>query len=252
MLILFDGLDEVATVDERRVLIEEIESFAQCYPGNRFLVTSRPVGYDLASLSDQIFSQAQIQPFDDKQIYLFLEHWYTHVLRLSPLSPDDQEELKELFTNLKENPRLHNLAENPLLLTVITALHRYERLPDKRILVYDRCADLLLETWAKIKRYEYTLARSQIEQRGSVCMCCTSWIMSYMSSLKWKQNEIDEGENKASSKEEFASDVPSTIYISTKLNTFSKIRISFPSIAEQNVEAKRFLDLIQEEAGLMS
>lgn len=63
MLILFDGLDEVATVDERRVLVEEIESFAQCYPGNRFLVTSRPVGYDLASLSDQIFSKAQIQPF---------------------------------------------------------------------------------------------------------------------------------------------------------------------------------------------
>jgi predicted NACHT family NTPase len=150
MLILFDGLDEVATLDDRRILVDEIESFAQRYPGNRFLVTSRPVGYDLAPLSGQTFSQAEAQPFDDERIHLFLEHWYAHVLRLSPLSADDEEELETLYTALKNNPRLHDLAENPLLLTVITALHRYERLPDRRIQVYDHCADLLLEICARV------------------------------------------------------------------------------------------------------
>src|SRR5438876_39376 len=50
MLCLFDGLDEVATLDERRLLIDEIEAFVQRYPGNRVLVTSRSVGYDLARL----------------------------------------------------------------------------------------------------------------------------------------------------------------------------------------------------------
>jgi hypothetical protein len=49
MLLLFDGLDEVATLDERLGLVGEIEHFALCYPGNRVLVTSRPVGYDLVS-----------------------------------------------------------------------------------------------------------------------------------------------------------------------------------------------------------
>ena len=52
---------------------------------------------------------------------------------------------------MKENTRLHTLAENPLLLSVITALHRYERLPERRVLVYDRCADLLLDKWARLK-----------------------------------------------------------------------------------------------------
>ncbi len=52
MLLLFDGLDEVATLDERRRLIEEIEHFALCYPGNRIIVTSRPVGYELARFSN--------------------------------------------------------------------------------------------------------------------------------------------------------------------------------------------------------
>jgi hypothetical protein len=151
MVLLFDGLDEVATLDERRRLVEEIEGFALRHPGNYVLVTSRPVGYELAPISSQWFAQAQVQEFDDAQIRQFLEHWYAHVLRLSPLPSEDRQELEALYKTLQDNPRLHKLAVNPLLLTVITALHRYERLPDKRILVYDRCADLLLDTWAKRK-----------------------------------------------------------------------------------------------------
>ena len=46
---------------------------------------------------------------------------------------------------------MHKLAENPLLLTVITALHRYERLPDRRVQAYDKCAELLLQNWAKLR-----------------------------------------------------------------------------------------------------
>ena len=50
MLVLLDGLDEIA-LDDRRQLVEDINAFVQRYPGNRFLVTSRPVGYEFASLS---------------------------------------------------------------------------------------------------------------------------------------------------------------------------------------------------------
>ena len=80
MLLLFDGLDEVATLDERARIIEEIEHFTRSYPGNRVLVTSRPIGYELARFSDQWFSHAQVQDFDDDQIKHFLERWYTYVL----------------------------------------------------------------------------------------------------------------------------------------------------------------------------
>src|SRR5438105_4738847 len=85
MLVLFDGLDEVATLDERRRLIEEIEEFTFRYPGNRVLVTSRPVGYETARFSNRFFTHFQIQELNDQQIRIFLEHWYTHVRRLSPL-----------------------------------------------------------------------------------------------------------------------------------------------------------------------
>src|SRR5947209_18772863 len=103
MLVLFDGLDEVATLEERKLLVEEIEHFSLIYPGNRILVTSRPVGYELAPFSDQWFSHAQMQEFNDEQIRQFLERWYTYVLRLSPRPNEDRQELAALFSTLLEN-----------------------------------------------------------------------------------------------------------------------------------------------------
>src|SRR5205807_1297970 len=66
MFLLFDGLDEVPTLDERKRLIDDIETFAQQYPGNYILVTSRPVGYDIARFANRWFQHGLIQEFDDE------------------------------------------------------------------------------------------------------------------------------------------------------------------------------------------
>ena len=246
MLVLFDGLDEVAPLDNRRTLVEEIESFAQRYPGNRFLVTSRPVGYNVAPLSAQTFAEAQVQPFDDYQIQQFLENWYAHVLRLSPLSPDDWQELEELHTNLKDNPRLHALAENPLLLTVITTLHRYERLPDKRILVYDRCADLLLETWARLKGTNTRWQDLQLSKEDQyACVAHLGFVLHERSQQESKAKGTGTQANG-----ELANDVPSRFML-REIERFLQRQNLFSSIAERNKQASRFLDLIKEEAGLI-
>ena len=250
MLVLFDGLDEVATLDDRRTLVEEIDSFAQRYPGNRFLVTSRPVGYNLAPLSTQTFCEAQIQPFDDGQIHLFLEHWYTHVLRLLPLSSDDQEELETLYSALKGNQRLHSLAENPMLLTVITALHRYERLPDRRILVYDRCADLLLESWAKLKGTTARWINLKLSKEDQyACVAHLGFIL-HKRPQERQKDHTNEDEEETTSTDDLASDVPLKFML-REIEVFLQSQNLFPSTAEQHAQAKRFLELIQEEAGLI-
>ena len=61
MLLLFDGLDEIATLDERSRLVAEIEHFAMSYPGNRVVITSRPIGYELSRISHPQFSHAQVE-----------------------------------------------------------------------------------------------------------------------------------------------------------------------------------------------
>ncbi len=243
MLLLFDGLDEVATLDERLGLVGEIEHFALCYPGNRVLVTSRPVGYDLARISHPLFFHAWVQHFNDEQIQQFLENWYTAVLRLSPIPQQDQEELNLLLTTLKENPRLHKLAENPLLLTVITALHRYERLPDRRVQVYDRCADLLLETWAKLRGTDKRWKdMKMIKDEQYACVAYLAFLLH-----KRSQEETPEGDEE---KEDMTVDVTSR-FLRKQVEEFLKKLELIVEIAEQQAEAKRFIELVQVEAGLI-
>ena len=249
MLMLFDGLDEVATLDDRRRLVDEIEAFSQRYPANRILVTSRPVGYELARFSNQSFCHVLVQEFDDQQIRMFLKRWYTHVLKLSPLPPDDRQELETFYTTLRENPRLHSLAANPLLLTVITALHRYERLPDRRILVYDRCADLLLDTWAKLKGTDIRWKDMKTGKEDQyACVAHLGFVLHERSQEKEATQESTLG--KTSSAKDLASDVPAR-FILREVENFLKTRGLLTEIAEQHVEARRFLELMQVEAGLI-
>ena len=244
MLLLFDGLDEVATVDERKRLVEEIEYFALCYPGNRIIVTSRPVGYELTRFSDQWFSHAQVQEFNDEQIWQFLQRWYTHVLQLSPIPHDDQQELETLFKTLKDNTRLRKLAMNPLLLSVITALHRYERLPDRRVLIYDRCADLLLETWAKLKGTDVRWKdMKMVKEDQYACIAHIGFVLH-------KRSQMAQEKDKDVTQEDIANDVP-TRFILKEIEQFLEGQNLFLGIAERRMEAKRFIELMQVEAGLI-
>ena len=242
MLCLFDGLDEVATLDDRQRLITEIEEFARCYPGNYIIVTSRPVGYELARFSKQTFSHAQVKEFDNRQIRTFLERWYTHVLKLEPIPPDDQQELEVLYKTLKENSRLHTLATNPLLLTVITALHRYERLPDRRILVYDRCAELLLDTWAKLKGTDSRWKDMRMgKEDQNACVAHLGFVL---------HSRAQEDNTSREMAKDFANDVTSR-FIVKQIEYYLNNRGLISEVAEQRIEAERFLNLMQIEAGLI-
>jgi hypothetical protein len=238
IVLIFDGLDEVSTLEERLGLVNEIEHFALRYPGNRIIVTSRPAGYDLARFSHPLFFHAEIQPFDDTQIQQFLENWYTAVLGLSPLPQREREEMNLLLAALKENARLHMLAENPLLLTVITQLHRYERLPDRRVQVYDRCADLLLETWAKLRG---TLTRwhdmKMVKEEQYACVA-------FLGLTLHQRSQETEGA------EDQAVDVPAR-FLRKKVEEFLRQRKQITEGAERQAEARRFVEMIQEEAGLI-
>jgi len=250
MLVLFDGLDEVATLDERRRLIEEIEEFTFRYPGNRILVTSRPVGYEAARFSNRFFAHFQVQFLNDQQIRTFLEHWYIYVRRLSPLSLEDQQELEVLYTTLTKNPRLHALATNPLLLTVIAALHRYERLPDRRVQVYDRCADLLLNIWARLRGTVANWKEMKMSKEIQyVCVAHLGFVLHERSQGKQEKKTETDSMRTGAPVEDAANDVP-TRFMLREIKQFLESRDLF-SAAERHVEAERFLELIQTEAGLI-
>ncbi len=140
-LILFDGLDEVADAQKRKQVAQWVENQMLAYPGNRFIITSRPNGYRTNPLSNVIL--LEVQPFDQKQINQFIRNWYRANEIMSTQKDDSgvrilaEEGAEDLLRRLRTMPTLAALAVNPLLLTMIATVHRYRSsLPGRRVELY--------------------------------------------------------------------------------------------------------------------
>ncbi|AOY83182.2 HEAT repeat domain-containing protein [Moorena producens JHB] len=144
-LILLDGLDEVAEEAKRHDVVKRIENFLGQFNRNRAIITSRPAGYRRDFFRTEEFPHYQIQPFDDQKISAFIENWYNSRFQ-------DQAEAKRrkesLGKALNDNDRITLLARNPLLLTIIALIHRYQAvLPKERFELYNCAVKTLLTSW---------------------------------------------------------------------------------------------------------
>ncbi|NEO72872.1 HEAT repeat domain-containing protein, partial [Moorena sp. SIO3H5] len=94
---------------------------------------------------NQEFYHYQLQLFDDSKIEEFIQRWYYSQIQ----DKAEAQRLKESLSNLlSEHQQIRKLARNPLLLTIITLIHRYHfRLPLERYQLYDQAVDLLLTSW---------------------------------------------------------------------------------------------------------
>jgi hypothetical protein len=251
LFVLFDGLDEVPSLSERQQFTQEIENFAERYPGNYILVTSRPIGYELASITHPLFQQAEILEFDNEQIRQFLTSWYRCVLGHTSIPLAIRQERDLFYATLTQNSHLHKLAVNPLLLTVMTALHRYERLPDRRVQIYERCAALLLDTWAHLKYKEKTRWQDMKMGKRDQLNCIA--YLGFVLHQRSQENADSESSVDVNSNEEVladtAVDVPAN-FIRRAIKQFL-MEQDLLAGAERNAEADRFLELVQREAGLI-
>ncbi len=154
-LILLDGLDEVVNPGRRYEIVKRIESFLKKFPSNRTIITSRPAGYRRDFFHTDEFPHYQLQLFDDRKIKEFTEKWYESRFH------DPREAIrrqKSLQKALAEQKRIQELARNPLLLTIIALIHRYEaHLPRQRYKLYERAMNTLLTNWDAGKELNYQL-----------------------------------------------------------------------------------------------
>ncbi|MFQ5615950.1 MAG: NACHT domain-containing protein, partial [Anaerolineales bacterium] len=86
--------------------------------------------------------------------YSLVDYLYTQAREnlLLDLQPGFFESEENLTQTLITEPRIRDLATDPLMLTIIALVHRIEaELPDKRVKLYDKCVTALVETWEKVK-----------------------------------------------------------------------------------------------------
>ncbi|WP_100447268.1 NACHT domain-containing protein [Glycomyces xiaoerkulensis] len=168
-LILLDGLDEVAGKEDRFAVSEWIEQQIAKHPGNDFVITSRPHGYQTAVIPQAVV--LQVRPFTTHQIHGFVRAWCLETERLAIRSagPETErraeEEATGLLGQLATAPVLQELAVNPLLLTMMVLVHRERRaLPEGRADLYHQLCDVML--WRRAESKKLTMKPSGAVRQG--------------------------------------------------------------------------------------
>ena len=154
-LVLLDGLDEVPDALDRRAQIKQaVQDFATTFSRCRFLVTSRTYAYQRQDWKLDGFAEVHLLPFTPGQIHSFVDAWYAHMVGLDRLTgPDAKDRAAVLKRAVGRNERLRELAERPLLLTLIAQLQTEAggAPPEKREELYDKAVDMLLDRWERMK-----------------------------------------------------------------------------------------------------
>jgi internalin A len=169
-LFLFDGLDEVSNVGQRKRLANAIREGMSQLPSCRWLLTSRIVGFDeIDKLLLQpgprekaIAQKHYVSPFDDGQIQDFARNWHATRERSPVMAKRDAANLVEAIHG---NPSTHRLARIPNLLTMMALIHRQEaNLPNGRALLYTKIADAYIQSIDE-QRHIARLGYSLLEQK---------------------------------------------------------------------------------------
>lgn len=144
-LILLDGLDEVVQETKRYEVVQRIENFLSQFKGNRAIITSRPAGYKRSFFRTEEFPHYELLAFDDEKVEEFINHWYDSRIQDKQEAETRKDSLRKA---LDDNDRIKLLARNPLLLTIIALIHRYQAaLPKERYKLYDKAVETLLTSW---------------------------------------------------------------------------------------------------------
>ena len=143
-LVMFDGLDEVFDRATQSTVIDDIIRFSQQYPKAQVLVTSRIIGYNPDRIQHSGFRHFTIQSLDTDEIHQFIDRWYDLSMGSDPDKARLKQRLKDAIANSKA---IANLADNPLLLTMMAILNRRQELPRDRADLYDQASRVLLYHW---------------------------------------------------------------------------------------------------------
>ncbi len=146
-LILLDGLDECGDSARRARVMAAVQDFMRNAGKNcRFVLTARPYAWPDGPAPERgVYALAD---FNDGQIEQFIRAWYTALVKRGWRSPGEAERKMEDLLKVRQRADLLPLAQNPLLLTLMTTLHTNRgRLPDDRADLYNDSVELLMLRW---------------------------------------------------------------------------------------------------------
>ncbi|MBF0428623.1 MAG: SUMF1/EgtB/PvdO family nonheme iron enzyme, partial [Magnetococcales bacterium] len=136
VLLLLDGLDEVADEVVRKRVIAIVQETTRRWGKCPMVVTSRPFGVE--QMKGLGFQHVVIEPFGQLEIHEFIKRWsaalHEQANEASGVRANHQEILLQAIL---EKPAIRILAANPVMLTCLCVVHWNEgQLPEGRARVY--------------------------------------------------------------------------------------------------------------------
>ncbi|HKO98453.1 MAG TPA: hypothetical protein VJU86_15760 [Pyrinomonadaceae bacterium] len=188
LLLVFDGLDEIADITRRQEVVDEIIKGVNRLEENaaslQVIVTSRPAAFaNSPGLPDDAFPYFQLNAVTRSLINEYAGNW----LRARKIQGRQSSEFRNILKEKLDQPHLRDLARNPMQLAILLSLihTRGSSLPDKRTALYDSYIELFFSREAEkspvvrehrdllidIHRYLAWVLHSEAEQghdRGSI------------------------------------------------------------------------------------
>ncbi|MFI7393412.1 NACHT domain-containing protein [Streptomyces tendae] len=136
-LVLVDGLDEIPAAERHRTR-DWLLALIRAFPGNRWLLTSRPTAVRGDWLAAESFRERSLVPMREPDVATFVRRWHA--------AAEAPEFEVRLLDSLRTKRDLARLATNPLMCGLLCALHRERRgyLPTGRKELYDAALTMLL------------------------------------------------------------------------------------------------------------
>uniref|UniRef100_A0AAU2V4M8 NACHT domain-containing protein n=1 Tax=Streptomyces sp. NBC_00003 TaxID=2903608 RepID=A0AAU2V4M8_9ACTN len=143
-LVLVDGIDEIPDAERARTR-GWLGDLLGAFPGNRWLVTSRPSAVREDWLGDEDFAELTMSTMSPSGVAAFIGRWH----KAARTGTDDEVLAAyeaQLLDSVRTKSDLGRLATNPLMCGLICALHRDRRgfLPYGRKDLYDAALTMLL------------------------------------------------------------------------------------------------------------
>ena len=154
MLLIFDGLDEVAAGLRGRVR-QAVQATLRAFPRVRkIILTCRIRSYSGPALMPD-FAVHTLAPFDQGKIRRFISAWYNAQVDLGRVTRQRADENTADLQRAALEPSLRELSSNPMLLTAMAIIHQREvGLPKERVRLYALAVQVLLSRWQKRKGFE--------------------------------------------------------------------------------------------------
>ena len=184
LLLVFDGLDEVADLGRRREVVDEISKglnrIQEVAVSVQSIVTSRPAAFeDSPGFPENTFTYLQLASINQELIEQYAEKW----VNARRLEEREGFEIRQILSDKLDQPHFGDLARNPMQLAILLSLiqTRGRSLPDKRTALYDSYIELFFNREAEkssvvrdhrdllinIHRYVAWVLHSEAQTRGN-------------------------------------------------------------------------------------